>query len=400
MRAEQIVRAIADAAERWRDADFPPRVRTTRAIVGRTGYTEPVVEYALDALFGSIDRESLEGTITSELGCLDALDGFVARRGRPDVFFRPVDGVTIVSSDTTIGVAIPAFVFALCAKAGVAVKDRDDALVEAFAATLAQELPELRNHMSVASWDGVSGDAAWFARAGAVVAYGRNETLAAIRARLAPEARFIPFGHRTSVGYVARETLALRATAVDCARGLATDALLFDGEGCLSIHAAFVERRGALDPPAFAALVADAFDEVAIEFPAGYAQPDAAAAAYLRGARFRSAQGAGRVFGGALAPHAIVLEPDRADSPPLLRRILALYDVDGPDEALAFVRRHALALEAVGGCGAERPDVVNFAVAAGAARVARLGTLQRPPLAGEHGGVGRILPYVRPIYRE
>jgi hypothetical protein len=399
LRAEQLVRAIADAAERWRDADFPSRVRTTRAIVRRTGYTEPVVDYALDALFGSIDRASLEGTISSELGSIRALDGFVARPGRPDVYFRPVGAVTIVSSDTTIGVAIPAFVFALCAKARVTVKDRDDALVEAFAATLAQELPELRDVMSVTSWDGTSETTAQIALADAVVAYGRDETLAAIRAQLAPEARFIPFGHRTSVGYVARETLALHATAAACARDLATDALLFDGEGCLSIHAAFVERDGALDPSAFAALVADACDDVAIEFPAGYAQPDAAAAGYLRAARFRAAQGAGRVFGGAVAPHAIVLDPDRADPPPFVRRILALYSVDGPDEALAFVRRHALALEAVGSCGAERPDVAGFAVAAGAARLARLGTLQRPPLTGEHGGVGRILPFVRPIYR-
>jgi hypothetical protein len=28
-----------------------------------------------------------------------------------------------------------------------------------------------------------------------------------------------------------------------------------------------------------------------------------------------------------------------------------------------------------------------------------LGTLQRPPLGGEHGGAGRILPFVRAIYR-
>jgi hypothetical protein len=175
--------------------------------------------------------------------------------------------------------------------------------------------------------------------------------------------------------------------------------LLFDGEGCLSIHAAFVERGGAIDPSAFAALLADAFDRVAIEFPAAYAHLGAPEAAYVRAARFRAAQGAGHVFGGALAPHAIVLEPERADPPPLLRRILALYEVDGPDEALAFVRRHGLALEAVGGCGAERPDVERFAVATGAARLARLGTLQRPPLAGDHGGVGRILPFVRAIYR-
>ncbi|MBD5604500.1 MAG: hypothetical protein IAI48_05355, partial [Candidatus Eremiobacteraeota bacterium] len=138
LRAAQIVDAIADAAARWRDADFPARVRTTRAIVARTGYTEPVVDFALDRLFESIERRSLGATIAGELGSLAALDGFVHREGRPDVYFRGVDRVAIVSSDTTIGVAVAPLVFALCAKAHVTVKDRDDELVTAFAATLAE----------------------------------------------------------------------------------------------------------------------------------------------------------------------------------------------------------------------------------------------------------------------
>ena len=57
--ARAIVRAIADAAERWSDADFPPRVRATAAIEERLGYTMPVVDYALDRLFGGITADAL-----------------------------------------------------------------------------------------------------------------------------------------------------------------------------------------------------------------------------------------------------------------------------------------------------------------------------------------------------
>lgn len=400
--AGQIVSAAGDASERWRNADFPPRVRATQAIVRRTGYTEPVVDYALDALFGSIDRATLVATIAGELGSLEALDGFITRPGRPDVFFRSVGTVAIVSSDTTIGVAIPAFVFALCAKARVGVKDRDDGLVAAFAASLADERPELRSAMSVAAWSGEDPDAgaiALLARAGAVVAYGRSASLAAIRARTAPAARFFGFEHRTSVGYVTRENLDDPSAAAACARGIATDALLYDGDGCLSLHAAFVERGGALGPAAFAALAAKAFDAAAIEFPAGYSEFDPATAAYASAARFRAAQGEGAVFGGTTGPHLIVLDPPRDQAPPLLRRTLALYAVDGPEEALTIVRRHQLPLEAVASDWAGRDDVEALAIASGASRLAPLGTLQRPPLGGEHGGVGRILPFVRPIYR-
>ena len=105
--AARIVDAVADAAARWTDADFPPRVRVVRALVERMEYTEPVVDYALDALFGALDARTLRATIAGELGSLDALGDFVARPGRPDVAYRGVDRVAIVSSDTTIGVALP-----------------------------------------------------------------------------------------------------------------------------------------------------------------------------------------------------------------------------------------------------------------------------------------------------
>jgi len=90
--AGRITGAISDAAERWRDADFPARVRATQRIAGRTGYSIPVVEYALDRLFFSIDREPLEAVIAGELGEVAILDGFVPApavptlgRGRPEM---------------------------------------------------------------------------------------------------------------------------------------------------------------------------------------------------------------------------------------------------------------------------------------------------------------------------
>jgi hypothetical protein len=401
LRAEQIVAALADAAERWCDADFPARVRATQAIVARTGYTEPVVDYALDALFGELDARTLHDTIADELGSLAALDGFVAREGRPEVFFAPQGDVAIVSSDTTIGVAVPALVYALCAKASVLVKDRDDALVRAFAETIATERPELGARMSVETWDGSNVDASRdrLADARVVLAYGRNETLRAIRRVLRPEARFVPFGHRTSIGYVAREALAAPAAARDMARALATDAFLFDGEGCLSIHVAFVERGGALEPAEFAQIAGNACDEVAVEFPAGFSELDPAGIAIRSAALFRAAQGTGAVYGGVLAPHLLVLDPDPADPPPWARRTLGLYSVDGPEEALAFLQRHGLELEAVATAPGTRAEIDAFAIAAGASRLAAFGTLQRPPLGGEHGGVGRILPFVRAIYK-
>ncbi|MDQ2857791.1 MAG: hypothetical protein M3R53_03940, partial [Candidatus Eremiobacteraeota bacterium] len=393
--------AIADAAERWRDGDFPARVRTLQALAQRTTYTVPIVEYALDRLFGAIDRETLCATIAGELGSLAALDGFVTRAGRPDVFFCGLPRAAIVSSDTTIGVAIPALIFALCAGSSVVVKDRDDRLTAAFVETLAEEWPELGARVVASVWDGRDDAAsrAHLGEADVVVAYGRTATLGAIRANLRADARFVAFGHRTSVGYVTRAALANDGCAREVARGAARDALLYDGDGCLSIHALFVERGATLTPESFARLVAVACDEAAIEFPPGSAELDAPVAVYRRTAFFRASQGAGATFADPFSAHVVVLDPPRDEPPPLLRRTLALYAVDGPHDALEFVRRHAVPLEAVGIGGAWRPDVEAFAIEAGASRLATLGDLQTPPLGGEHGGAGRILPFVRAIYR-
>ncbi|MBD5605146.1 MAG: hypothetical protein IAI48_08670, partial [Candidatus Eremiobacteraeota bacterium] len=346
------------------------------------------------------ERRSLGATIAGELGSLDALDGFVRREGRPDVHFRGVGRVAIVSSDSTIGVAIAPAVFALCAKARVTVKDRDDALVTAFAATLAEERPEFGDALETEVWRG--DDAAQqyrLVRADTVVAYGRDETLTRIRATLDPGVRFVPYGHRTSVGYVSREALDDPAEARAVARAAALDALLYDGDGCLSLHALFVERGGATGARDFAKLVAAACDDVAVEFPAGYVERDAPLVAYLRDALFRAAQGEGFVAAGMSGPHVVVLDPPREEPPPFLRRTLALYSVDDPAEAARMLRTHALPLEAVALSGGARADIERFALESGAARVADLGRLQDPPLGGEHGGQGRILPVVRAIYR-
>jgi acyl-CoA reductase LuxC len=402
--ARRICAALGAAAERWSNADFPPRVRATAALMARTGYTEPVIDYALDRLFEGMTERALRAAIDGELGSLDALDGFVAREGRPDAFARGVERVAIVASDTTIGIALPATAFALCAKCAVTVRDRSDALLAAFAETLAQEREEfaaaLRVHAGVER-----DDPAWRAsleRADVVVAYGGDAAMRELRAAAGPEARFVAYGHRTSAAYVEAGALRDDAAARDLAVAIARDALLYDGEGCLSAHAVFVERGAATGVEAFAEALAAACAAAAVEFPRGAGAPHGATVAYRDAARFRVALGNGGVEWGDDGAYLLAVDPPRDEPPPLLPRALALYAVDGPEEFAAFVRRHALPLEAVAVADPARAaaGVVAAIVASGAARIARAGTLQAPSLAGEHGGIGRIAPFVRWIVRD
>jgi hypothetical protein len=392
----KVIRAIADAAERWSDADFPPRVRATERIVARTGYSVPVIEYALDRLFFSIAQRELEAAIVTELGSLDILDGFASRAGRPDAWAAPAGGACIISSRTTIGVAIVPAIFALCAKCDVLVKDREDSLVHAFFETLAEELDPFGRAARASAWSSGDEHAPGLCAFDAVVAFGDDSTLAAISRGLDPGARFIAYGSRASAGYVTRETLASRNAAAQTARGAARDLVLYETEGCLSLHTLFVERGGEVSIAGFGELLAREVEAANIEFPIGQrSAADTAAIAQQRDlAAFRAAGGLGAVFASQTAEYAILVEQPPSQPPYFLPRTIGIIAVDGPADALAYVRDHRLRLEGFA-LSTGRNDVVDTAVAAGAVRLTRFGELQHPPLSGDHGGRPRIAEFVR-----
>jgi hypothetical protein len=396
--ARRIVAHVADAAERWSDADFPPRVRAALAIEARLGYSAPVVDYALDRLFFGVTRAALEAAIAAELGSADALDAIVARPGAPAAWARGVDRVTIVSSDTTIGVAIVPALFALCAKCDVVVKDRSDALVAGFFASLAEEHPAFASAARAHAWTGGDdpGEAELLARADAVVAFGRDETLRAIRARCGAGTRFAGFGHRASIGRLTHDDAAALDGAL--AERIARDALLYDGEGCLSLHALFVHGDAAA-LARVAQVLAAACDRVAVEFPGGVrsAARTAAVAAYCNLAAFRAAGGRGAVVRGGDA--ALIVDPPRDEAPPFLPRVLPLIAVDGDDGIAAYAAAQQLPVQALGVTAGDA-TAVALAERLGAVRVAPFGAMQDPPLGGHHGGLPRIADFVRWIDAE
>lgn len=397
--ARRIIAFIADAAARWSNADYTPRVRATRAVIERLGYSEPVVDYALDRLFGGVTADALCAAIASELGAVEALDRAVPRTGAPAAWACGVSRVAIVSSDTTIGVAIVPAIFALCAKCDVVVKDRSDALVASFFAALAEEHPAFAGAASARAWAGGEDpeEAALLANADVVVAFGGDEALRAIRERCGVETRFVPFGHRASIGRLRAEDVERLDDAL--AERIARDALLYEGEGCLSLHALFVEADGER-LARVGTLLAAACERIAIEFPPAAATPAraAAVASWRNLATFRAASGRGAVYRGGGATVAIDVPPD--EPPPLLPGIVPVFRIANDDDVASYVAAQRLPVQALGVANAGDDDAVRLAARIGAVRVAPLGSLQDPPLGGHHGGAPRIADFVRWIDRE
>lgn len=377
--ARRIIAAISDAAERFVDADFPPRVRLLNGIVERTGYSVPVVEFALDELFGSITAAALTEVIDAEVGSVAALDGAGGRN------------VCILSSRTTIGVAIVPAVFALCAKCDVLVKDREDGLVRAFFAALAQELPEFAQAAQARAWESAVHDVD-LASFDTVVAFGSDASLKEIVTKLAPTARFIGYGSKASVGYIGAGGLPTGSVAREIARGAARDLLLYDTEGCLSLHHLFIDRAATNSPRAFAELLAREVRRAAIEFPLGDRDP--AAVARVANARnvaaFRAASGLGHVFSDETASYLIVLDAPLNEPPLFLPRALTIQIVDSSDQAVNYLNQFGISVEAI----AIAPPAAAKKLSGLTSRFVDFGMLQRPGIGGKHGDRPRIAEFI------
>lgn len=370
--AETLARAevVARAARLWRDRAYPSRASIAPAIAERTAYGVAMVEYALDRLFGSLNRDALVAAIEGELG-------------EDDV--EPLGNVAVISSRTTIGVAIVPAAFAFCAGCNVLVKDREDALVSAFFQTIVEQrgtvpVPTL----AAKTWNGAEHDLSGFE---AVVAFGSEETLRALRCH-APKARFISFGPACSIGYVCRETLGDPAHARDVARGAARDLVLYEGEGCMSLHALFVET-GAAPLANFADTLGREIEAANAAFPS-VRQEDAFKRMTARDlALFR-----GTLLASGVHAEYVLVAGDPERPPSFVPRVLALHAAEKPAAMREYVTRHGLAAECCA-ISADREDAVSAAYAAGCSRIARFGEMQSPSLDYLHGGQTRIAEFVR-----
>lgn len=388
-----LVSAVSSAAARWADPSFATRQRLSEAVSQRTGYSAPVVKHAFDALFGSLRHDAIEAVIADELGCLGVLDDFAPRPGRPRARALPLGEIAIVSSRTTIGVAIVPAMFALCAKCAVHVKDRDDSLVAAFFETLKEELPELEGSLSAEGWDGEAEPDRLSGYDG-IVAFGNDHTLSRIARELPPETRFMGFGSKASAGYITREARENEEDVHAVAARVARDVVLYDTEGCLSLHVLFVEPHERFPIARFSQFLADAVAAIAREFPVSNRDAPARARQALARDAATFALSPRAVQSDADSSFLVVADASGERPPPLVARSVAIYEVDSPAQAARYLLRHGISLEGLA-IADRRDDVVDMALQLGVSRITELGVLQRPPLGYFHGGRPRIAEFVR-----
>lgn len=221
-----------------------------------SGLSLPMVAWALAATFERSGTRELHEAVRR-------------MRPPPKTLASPACLSVLVLAGNVFTAGVQPWSLSLLARTPVLVKasSKDDVLPRLFCAALAEVDPELSEACAVVTFPGGSPslEATLLSRADVVSAYGSDQTLASIRARLRPTTHFIPHGHGLGVGYVPAAAAPNDAAFRDVAEAFALDVAAYDQRGCMSPHAIWVDRGGDI----FARHLADALDDLARELPRG-----------------------------------------------------------------------------------------------------------------------------------
>ena len=382
------VDALGRVFERFRDPGSAERRELEAKLPEATGFAASTLREGLDLALAGWTARALRELVEDELGS----------KGKARIACGfPVTAVRLggaLPTPTLLALAAP---LVLGSPVLARPSAHDPLTAQVFARALATEEAELAAALEVISF--TSRDAAAMGAllsADCVVAFGSDETIAAVAARVTPAQRFVPHGHRLSVAVLGEAALAGAALEA-AADALALDVALWDQQGCLSPVALYVLGEERVPAPLFGRL-ALAFERAALRLPRG--RIDAQGAAALAGARetveLRGAAGEDvQVLTG--AAFTLVAEPEAGFRGSPLHRFLRVHPVRGPEallQALAPLGPH-LAAVGVAGLGALAGRIEPELAGLGASRVCPLGTMQAPPLAWCNGQQELLPPLAR-----
>ncbi|MDX2226270.1 MAG: acyl-CoA reductase [Verrucomicrobiae bacterium] len=348
---------------------------------------------------GMITAGDLLALVEKELGHREALDGFFeyARSGGLTIRSRAIPPASIIHicAGTLANPGILSLCFGLLLGSRNHVK-----LPSAGCPELERFLRELPASLQAMVEAGPGPFD--YSAAGAVIVYGSDETVAAIRRQVPARTPFLAHGHRLSYGIVFRE--AATATTAHCA---AWDASAYDQQGCLSPHDIYVQEGGELSPAQFAAAVAKAMQTVheggrCPGLSEKRSLGESAAILQVRSAyRFRAANDPRVVLWESPGSDAwtVIHEEDPQFATSCLNRVLFIKPFRDPVEIVAATEWVRPLVSTVGTAPVEKlsPDLQRQL---GAARICPLGHMQSPPLLRHHDARPHLADLVTWLDRE
>ncbi|MBI4513393.1 MAG: hypothetical protein HY702_04705 [Gemmatimonadetes bacterium] len=393
-----ILDAVAAAARSITASDSDLRVSLERSLPLATGYAPAMVRLGLDRMAQDWRADVLRQALVAEFGDPEVLDRPRPRRdalGKVRAFGPRL--VAHIFAGNVPGVSVTSLVRALLVKAASFGKTAsgEPLAAVAFARALSVVDEGLGRCLAVTYWPGGSEslESALFESAEAVIAYGSDASVDAVRARVPPRTLLIAYPHRVGVALV--EGAALRADLRELALKAARDVAVFDQQGCVAPHCVYVEAEPGL-AETFADALATALARVEEEWPRGRVSAAEAAAIHelraqmeFRGARvWASPEGTGWT---------VILDPEPTFTPSPLNRVVFVKPVRDLRDALAALEPVRWHLQSVGlAAGGERYEALAESLGRlGASRVVPLGSMAWPEPQGHADGRFQFLDLVR-----
>ncbi|HYQ89413.1 MAG TPA: acyl-CoA reductase [Candidatus Binatia bacterium] len=403
--AAEIHRVLERVAQRFLDPGSAPR-RSATAWLARIGqFSAPMIERALEDTFRPLVSGGVSRWVASEVGSVAALDaptrdrkGILRRASGPEWMLQ-------IYAGNVPGLPVWPFYSALAMKTALLAKTSsvEPVLAPLLARTIAEEDADLAACIAVVWWKGglTELDRAALRDAPAVLAFGGENAIASIAREAHPEARVVLQGPKVSVAYVSSASLTRSGIGGLAARA-AYDVALYDQQGCLSPHAIYVERGGEVGPAAFAAALGNALEDLRDGLPrrAPEAEHAARVQLYRAQAHFEEAlesRGTRVLTSSQSTDWTLVYEDGARFEPTPAYRTVRVHAVSGAAEVAEALAPAAHYIEAIGveAKGGERGKLAGTFAATGIPRITALGSLQRPALTGTHGGVHRLLPFLK-----
>ncbi len=266
----RIIDIIDLAVARLLDRNDPYRQKAEEILPIVTGYDAEMIRLGLTGYLKTFRKPELKKFVTEDFANPAILDDFqpmpkggFARAFGPDI-------LTHIWAGNVPGLPIWSLVSGLLVKAGNIgkVPSAEPLFAGWFAQVLSEVAPEIADCFAVVWWKGGDTDheQALLRESDVVLAYGSNESLAAIRDRVPVTTRYLAYGHKVSFGAISKAALDTHKAATT-AHNAAYDVVRYDQQGCYSPHVFFVERGGRVSPKDFAQYLAHELDAFEKKYP-------------------------------------------------------------------------------------------------------------------------------------
>lgn len=401
-----IVDAIDRTVTRMLDPSCPKRQEAERLLAIVSGFDPEMVRLGIQASLKSFRRPQLLRFLVEDFGDPGLLDDF---RPRAKGGWSKACGPALLAHVWAGNVpCLPlwSLVAGLLTKSGNLGKVSSDEPFFAgwFAHTLAEVEPRLGETLAIVWWLGGSTDleATLGKQADTAIVYGSDITLAAWQRQLPTSTRFLPHGHKISLGMVSAAALDTRQSGLTAQRA-AHDMVRWDQQGCYSPQVFYVERGAQVSPKEFAYLLAGelAAQQHLYRRRSLSLEEAAGVASWRQKLGNLALQGeAIELLGTTAAPWGLVYI-DKAQAPvaSALNRTACVIAVASLDEAISCLGSKRSHLQTIG-LAANPEELFRLApklALAGATRLCALGSMASPEAGWHHDGRFSLLDLVRMV---